>query len=193
MRSPWSRIVVVAAAIAVVAAASAYAAAASSTQARAGTRVVDMTYSCLSWRQHPFFFGMQVRLPPGGQDPAGPGMASLTTANDHAYQVVFRDVKNGLKIDKSVCRSSSSRVSLKPAGLARDQTVTRNFMGHIDGTCPTRAQRVLVHFRITMAGSTPEQALLAVRKDDAKRRPLAFFKWSPRKITDYLAGSCTVF
>jgi hypothetical protein len=38
-----------------------------------------------------------------------------------------------------------------------------------------------------------ERALFAVRKDGAKGRPLAFFKWSPDRITAYLAKSCTAY
>ena len=122
-----------------------------------------------------------------------PGLASVTTANDHAYQVVFKDVKNSLKVNKSVCRPSSRRVALKPAGLTLSQTVTTHFIGHLNGKCPTRVKRVLVHFRITMNGGTPQQALFAVRKGDARGRPLAFFKWSPDEIAGYLAKSCTTF
>jgi hypothetical protein len=120
-------------------------------------------------------------------------MASVTTANDHAYQVVFKDVKNSLKVDKPVCSPSSRRVALKPSGLALFQTVTTHFVGHLNGNCPTRVKRVLVHFRITMTGGTPQRALFAVRKGDARGRPLAFFKWSPDKITGYLAKSCTTY
>jgi len=120
-------------------------------------------------------------------------MASVTTAADHAFQVVFKDVKNSLRVDKSVCRPSSRRVALKPSGLAKDQTVTPSYAGHSSGKCPTHAKRVLVHFRIAMTGGAPERALLAVRQDRAKGRPLAFFNWSPRKVTDYLAKSCTTF
>ncbi len=120
-------------------------------------------------------------------------MASVTTANDHAYQVVFKDVQNSLKVDGPVCRPSSRRAAFKPSGLTLGQTVTTAFIAHTSGKCPTHVKRVLVHFRITMTGGTPERGLIAVRKDDAKRRPLAFFKWSPLKITDYLAKSCTTF
>jgi hypothetical protein len=189
----WSRVSIVAAAAAVAAAATAYSAPASATRARAGAQVVDKTYSCHVWRQHPFFFGAQVRLPPGSSGGAQPGLASVTTANDHAYQVVFKDEKNSLKVDKPLCRPSSRRVALKPAGLALFQTVTTHFVGHMSGKCPTRVKRVLVHFRVTMTNGTPERALLAVRKADAKARPLAFFKWSPTKITGYLANSCTTY
>lgn len=193
MQPSWSRIVIVAAAAAVAATATAYTARASADRARAGAQVVDKTYSCRVWRQHPFFFGMQVRLPATASGGAQPGLASVTTANDHAYQVVFKDVKNSLKVDKPVCRPSSRRVALKQAGLALFQTVTPHFVGHISGNCPTRVNRVLVHFRVTMTNGIPERALLAVRKGDARGRPLAFFKWRPDKITGYLAKSCTTY
>jgi hypothetical protein len=189
MQPSWGRIVIVA----VAATATAYTARASATGARAGAQVVDKTYSCRVWRQHPFYFGTQVRLPATASGGAQPGLASVTTANDHAFQVVFKDVKNSLKVDNSVCRPSSRRVALKPAGLALFQTVTTHFMGHLNGNCPTRVQRVLVHFRIAMTGGTPQRALFAVRKGDARGRPLAFFKWSPDKITGYLAKSCTTY
>jgi hypothetical protein len=193
MQPSWGRIVIVAAAAAVADGATAYAAPANATQAHAGAQVVDKTYSCRVWRQHPFYFGTQVRLPATASGGAQPGLASVTTANDHAFQVVFKDVKNSLKVDKSVCRPSSRRVALKPDGLALFQTVTTHFVGHLNGNCPTRVERVLVHFRITMTGGTPERALFVVRKGDARARPLAFFKWSPDKITGYLAKSCTTY
>lgn len=155
---------------------------------------MDKTYSCRVWRQRPFYFGTQVRLPATASGGAQPGLASVTTANNHAFQVVFKDVKNSLRVDTSICRASSRRVALKPAGLALYQTVTRHFVGHLNGKCPTRVRRVLVHFRVTMTSGTPERALFAVRKDGAKsRKPLAFFKWSPDKITGYLAKSCTAY
>ena len=193
MQPSWGRIVVVAAAAAVTATATAYTARASATQAPAGAQVVDKTYSCRVWRQHPFYFGTQVRLPATASGGAQPGLASVTTANDHAFQVVFKDVKNSLKVDQPVCRPSSRQVVLKPAGLALFQTVTTHLVGHLNGNCPTRVKRVLVHFRITMTAGTPQRALFAVRKGDAKGRPLAFFKWSPDKITGYLAKSCTTY
>ena len=193
MHPSWSRIVIVAAAAAIAATATAYTARASATQAPAGAQVVDKTYSCRVWRQHPFYFGTQVRLPATASGGAQPGLASVTTANDHAFQVVFKDVKSSLKVDQSVCRPSSRRVALKPAGLALNQTVTTHFAGHLNGHCPTHVNRVLVHFRVAMTEGTPQRALFAVRKGDAKAKPLAFFKWSPDKITGYLARSCTTY
>jgi hypothetical protein len=190
----WSRIVIVAATAALAATATAYAAPASATRAHASAQVVDKTYSCRVWRQHPFYFGTQVRLPATASGGAQPGLASVTTAHNHAFQVVFKDVKNSLKVDTSICRPSSRRVALKPAGLALYQTVTPHFVGHLNGNCPTHAKRVLVHFRVTMTNGIPERALLAVRKADSRsRKPLTFFKWSPDKISGYLAKSCTAY
>jgi hypothetical protein len=193
MQPSWRRIVIIAAAAAVAATASAYTASASATQARASAQVVDKTYSCRVWRQHPFYFGTQVRLPATASGGAQPGLASVTTAHNHAFQVVFKDVKNSLKVDRLVCSPSTRRVALKPGGLALYQTVTPHFVGHLNGNCPTHVKRVLVHFRVTMTNGTPERALFAVRKGDAKAKPLAFFKWSPDKISGYLAKNCTAY
>jgi hypothetical protein len=193
MQPSWGRISIVVGAAAVAATGSAFAAPAGATRAHAGAQVVDKTYSCLTKPRRLFFVGAQVRLPPGGQVPAGPAMATVTTADDHRFQIVFKDVKDSLKVDKSICRPSSRRLPLKPAGLALDQTVSRDFVGHITGKCPVRTKRVLVHFRVSTTAGTPTHALLAVRKDSAKGKPLAFFKWSPRKISDYLAESCTTY
>ena len=193
MQSSWRRILIATAAVAAAVGASAYAAPASVTMVHAGGQVVDRTYSCRNAPHRVFFFGTQVRLPPGGQVAAGPAMASVTTAANHAFQVVFKDVKNSLRVDRSVCRPSLRRVALKPSGLARDQTVTPSYAGHSSGKCPTHTKRLLVRFRIAMSRGTPERAVLAVRQDRAKGRPLAFLNWSPRKITDYVAESCTTF
>jgi hypothetical protein len=193
MQPSWGRISVVVGAAAVAASASAFAAPAGATRADASTQVVDKTYSCLAKPRRLFFVGAQVRLPPGGQVPAGPAMATVSTANDHRFQVVFKDVKNSLKVDRSICRPSPRRLPLKPAGLSLDQTVTRNLVGHMTGKCPVRTKRVLVHFRVSLTGGIPTRASLAVRRDSAKGKPLAFLRWSPRKISDYLAESCTTF
>ena len=193
MQPSWGRISILAGAVALAAAASAFAPPAGATRAHAGAHVVDKTYSCLTRPRRLFFVGAQVRLPPGGQVPAGPAMATVTTADDHRFQVVFKDVKNSLKVDRSICRPSSHRLPLEPAGLSLDQTVSRDFVGHITGKCPVRTKRVLIHFRVSTSGGTPTRALFAARKDSVQGKPLAFFKWSPRKISDYLAESCTTY
>jgi hypothetical protein len=50
---------------------------------------------------------------------------------------------------------------------------------------------VLVRLRLTTTNQIPSHALLAVRNDDAKRRPIAFYNWSPKKLSLYTANSCT--
>ena len=192
MKQSRGRIVIVAALLAIVATAIAYAAPAGATRTHVAAKVVDKTYSCHVWRRHPFIFGTQVRVPPGGQIAAQPAMASVTTAADHAYQVVFKDMKDSLRVDGAQCRPSSHRVPLKPSGLSLYQTVTPQFEAFINGRCPTHSTRVLVHFHVALTNGTPQRASFAVAKEGAKR-PLVFFKWSPKKISGYLAKSCTTF
>lgn len=194
MQPAWGRIVIVAAAVAVVATASAYAAPATSTRARAGSQVVDKTYSCRAAAKHPVLIAAAVRSARNR-----PAVAAVTTVRkvvtrngqrQTVTQLGFEDAKNSLRVDKSVCKPSSRRVALKPGGLSLDETVTPSFAANLSVGCPARADRVLVRMRIALTGGKPQRALLAIRRDDAKRRPVAFLNWSPRKITDYLAGDC---
>ena len=62
-------------------------------------------------------------------------------------------------------------------------------MGSVNGRCST-ARRVLVHLKITMENGKPEKALVALRNDNEKRKPIAFYRWSPSKIVGYLGNSC---
>lgn len=198
MQPAWGRIVIATAGVAVFATASAYAAPASA-RVRAGSQVVDKTYSCRVARNHGVVVTASVRYSTGGSG-ARPAVATVTTvrkvvtrngAQQTLTQLGFEDVKNSLRVDKAVCNPSSRRVALKPTGLSLDQTVTPKFSQFVNITCPARANRVLVRVRISLTNGKPQQALLAVRRDDSKRRPVAFLKWAPRKITDYLADSCS--
>jgi hypothetical protein len=94
------------------------------------------------------------------------------------------------RIDKSLCRPSSRRVALKPAGLPLYETVTQHHLGRIDARCAA-AKRVLVRFRITLTGGKPEKALFGIRNDATESRPIEFVKWSPSKVTGYLGNGCT--
>jgi hypothetical protein len=198
MRSAWGRTVIVTAAVAVFATATAYAAHASSTRARVGSQVVDKTYSCRAARKHPVLVAAAVRYATAGSRPR-PAVAAVTTVRkvvtrygvkQTATQVGFEDVKNSLRVDTSVCRLSSRRVVLKPSGLSLDETVTPRFAANLSVGCPAHADRVLIRVRIALTDGRPQRALLSVRRDDAKRRPVAFLNWDPRKITDYLADDC---
>jgi hypothetical protein len=198
MRPARGRIVVVTAAVAVLATATAYGATATSTRARVGSQVVDKTYACRVARKHPVLLAAAVRFATDGNKPR-PAVASVTTvrkvisrngAQQVLSQVGFEDVRNSLKVDKSVCKPSSRRIALKPAGLSLDETVTPTFNSYFSVGCPARANRVLVRMRIALTDGKPQRALLVVRQEGAKRRSIAFLNWSPLKITDYLAGDC---
>jgi hypothetical protein len=68
-------------------------------------------------------------------------------------------------------------------------TATTSYLGSVNGRCVT-TKRALVRFRITMRNGKPEKALVAVRNDDAKSKPIAFYRWSPRKISGHLGKTC---
>ncbi len=68
--------------------------------------------------------------------------------------------------------------------------MTPKIVGHVNERCATPRQ-VFVLFQIAIEHGTPQQALFAVRRGDAKQRSLEFIKWSPRKITAYVGKSCT--
>ena len=195
MEPARGRVLIATAAVAVFATVSAYAA--TPTRARVGTQVVDKTYSCRVARKHPVLLSAAVRS--ASAEKPRPAVATVTTVRkvvsrsgqqQVATQLGFEDVKNSLKVDKSVCSPSSRRIALKPAGLSLDQTMTQNFAGFMSVGCPARANRVLVRLRISLKGGAPQQARLIVRQEGAKRRSLAFLNWSPRRITDYLANDC---
>ncbi|MFI5039417.1 MAG: hypothetical protein ACHQCG_05705 [Solirubrobacterales bacterium] len=105
-------------------------------------------------------------------------------------QVEFESAKSSLQVDTSLCRRSSRHIGLRPAGLPLYETVTPKIVGHVNERCAT-PRRVLVRFRIAIEHGTPQQALFAVRRGDAKQRSLEFIKWGPRKITAYVGKSGT--
>ena len=192
-------IAVVAAAAAVVAAAGVYAAPAIFPSGRGGVAVVDRTYSCRVQDRGAvpaFDLEASVALPPApSQKLPRRAFLQLTTVVkklDKQFNlptIDFPDPKSGLRVDRSVCRPSARHVPLRPAGLAAGETVTPDFVGSFLERCVT-ARRALVHLHLVQSGGVPTRALLAVRNDDAKNRPIAFVKWSPSKITPYFAASC---
>jgi hypothetical protein len=106
-------------------------------------------------------------------------------------QVGFEHARNSLNVDLTNCRKSRSSPALTHAGLGGAQTATANKLGDFQERCVTK-KRVLVRYRITMSKGTPEHALVAIRNDDKKSRPIAFFRWAARKITGYLGKSCVL-
>jgi hypothetical protein len=184
-------------ALGLVATASAFAAA--SARAGGGSQVLDKTYTCRVRPQHYIDVNTSVSLPPVTSGYPTPAQLWLDTVHKTkpignllavVPQVAFEARKNTLQIDKALCRRSSHRVPLKPAGVPLYETVTPEHGGHINARCGS-TKRVLVRFRIKLTAGKPQQALFAVRNDAVKARPLEFVKWSSTKITGYLGNSCT--
>jgi len=187
------------AAAAGAAALGAHASSAASTRGAAGAATTDATYSCRVQRQRFVDIYASVTQPPvDGR--AQLAVLVLTTGvktivknntTETVSQVGVRAAKNGLKIDKSSCSRVTKHIPLKPKGLAGPPTtVTPNFRGYDGERCNTKA-RVLVRLRLKTTNGVPTQALLAVRNDDTRRRPLAFYNWNPRKISLYTGNSCS--
>ena len=186
------RAIVALAAVTVTVAASVGAAPASS------TRIVDRTYSCKVRPAHYIDLETSVTLPPENGQPR-PGQVRVTTVKKgiqrngitfYVPQVFFEEKKDSLEVDSSACRRSSRRVPLKTTGLPTPgETATPTHTGSIDGRCST-AKRVLVHVKLTTQNGKPEKALLALRNDKDKSKPIAFYRWSPSKIVGYLGNSC---
>ncbi|MGZ4372588.1 MAG: hypothetical protein ACXVRQ_10375 [Gaiellaceae bacterium] len=183
-------------AAAVVAAAITYAAPAAP-RSPGESHILDSTYSCRVRAQHYVDFDLSITVKPQ-PDQVEPAQARIDTVPKtitlggtefNVPQILFQSVKNSLKVDQTNCRRSSRKVAVKPAGLPAFETVTPRYLGEIQARCAT-VKRVLVRFRIQMKNHTPQQALIAVRNDDAKMKKLAFFNWKPHKISSHLAKSC---
>jgi hypothetical protein len=162
-------------------------------------RVVDRTYSCSVRPERYVDVNASVALSAAVTGHPTPAQMWLDTVHKTkpigglqavVPQVEFESAKSSLQVDTATCRRSSHRIALKSAGLPLYETVTPKLIGHVNERCAT-PKRALVRFRIVMDNGTPQQALFAVRRGDAKSRPLEFIKWSPRKITAYAGKSCT--
>ena len=163
------------------------------------TKTVDATYSCrvqAKQSEHFIDLDLAVTYPPlnGYHRPARMSVKTWPKTFQSGgtsfliSQVYFEHVKNSLKVDQTNCRKARHAPALTHAGLGVGTTVTPNKLGQFEERCITK-KRVLIRYRITMSNGTPESALVAIRNDDTKSKPVAFFRWAPRKITGYL-GSC---
>ena len=163
-----------------------------------GSATTNATYSCLVSKQHSVDLYGSVTLPP--QDgKRQPGLLSFTTGTKSVTkngvtttvsQLGLAAKKNSLKVDKSSCSRVKHQIPLKPKGLTSPTTATKNLFGHISVQCTTGAH-VLVRLLVKTKAGVPVHAVLAVRNTDAKKRPLAFYDWTPTKLVVYSAGSCT--
>jgi hypothetical protein len=105
-------------------------------------------------------------------------------------QVSLQATRNSLRIDPKSCRRVKHGIPLKPKGLPGPPTrVTPSLFGHDSERCDT-ASRVLVRLRVQSTDHTPTHALLAIRNDNAKKRPIGFYNWSPSKVTVYTGHTC---
>ena len=176
----------------------AHASSAAPTRAAAGASTLDKTYSCRVQKQHFVDLYASVTLPPADNRPQ-PGILDVTTgvrvSNQNGVtvevaQVSLRATKNSLRIDTKSCRRVKHGIPLKPKGLPGPPTkVTPSLFGHDSERCPT-AGRVLVRLRVQSTDHTPTHALLAIRNDNAKKRPVGFYNWSPSKVTVYTGKNC---
>jgi hypothetical protein len=163
-----------------------------------GVRTIDKTYSCRVRRQHYVDLAASVTLPPVDNQPQ-PGVLVVTTAQKTikknnavvtVAQVSLTAAKNSLRIDQSVCRRVKQQIPLKPKGLAGPPTTATPTFGEPDNERCTTTARVLVRLRVKTRAHTPTHALLAIRNDNARRQPIAFYDWSPRKFTVYSGKTC---
>jgi hypothetical protein len=139
-----------------------------------------------------------VTLPPANDKPQ-PGLLVLTTGaktvvkngvTTTVSQLGLSATKKSLKVDKSSCLRVKHQIPLKPKGLPTPpRTATPDLFGHVNLQCRTTA-RVLVRLQLTTTAGLPTHALLAVRDDNAKKRPLAFYNWTPGKVRAYSAPAC---
>lgn len=181
------------------AAMSVHASTAAPSRAAAGAATIDKTYSCKVSRQHNVDLYASVNIPPSGNQPAAPGFLVLTTGvrtrQQNGVQITVSQLslnskKNSLRIDTKSCRRVQRKVPLKPKGLPGPPTkVTPTLFGHDSEHCGATA-RVLFRLRVTTTNHTPTYALLAVRDDTAKSRPIGFFKWSPTQASVYPGKTC---
>jgi hypothetical protein len=160
---------------------------------------LDKTFSCRVRRQHFVDLSASATIPPANGQQQAPGGLYMTTVKKTRTQsgvvitltqVSLSARKNSLRIDTSVCSRVKHQIPLKPKGLSGPVTVTPHHQGFDNEQCGTAA-RVLVRLRLTSTAGTPTHALLAVRNDNAKKRPIAFYNWSPDKVNVYTANSCT--
>jgi hypothetical protein len=177
-----------------------HASSAAPARAAARTSTSNATYSCVVSQQHFVNVYGGVTLPPV-KNRQQPGALTLSTGvktvvkdgvTTTVSQIGVGARKNSLKIDKSSCSRVKHQIPLKPKGLPPSlaKTATPTLFGHVGLQCGSGA-RVLVRLQLTTKAGVPTHALLAVRNGSAKKRPLAFYNWTPARVTAYSAASCT--
>jgi hypothetical protein len=158
----------------------------------------DKTFSCRVRRQHFVNLAASATLPPvnGQRQPGGLYLTTVQkTRQQNGATVILTQVslsnrKDSLRIDLATCRRVKHQIPLKPKGLSGPPiTVTPHHQGFDNERCGA-ADRVLVRLQFKTTNGVPSHALFAVRNDNAKKRPIAFYNWSPDKVSIYTANNC---
>jgi hypothetical protein len=178
-----------------------HASSAAPTRAAADASTFDKTFSCRVRRQHFVNLAASSNVPSSNGQRQSPGGLFLTTvqkthqengATVTLTQVSLSARKNSLRIDTHVCNRVKHQIPLRPKGLPGPPfTLTPHHQGFDNEFCDTAA-RVLVRLQFKTTNGVPSHALFAVRNDNTKRRPIAFYNWSPDKVSVYTANNCVV-
>lgn len=178
-----------------------HASSAAPTRATADASTFDKTFSCRVRRAHFVNLVASSNIPStNGQKQQAGGLYLTTvqkTRQENGATVTLTQVslsarKNSLRIDTSTCRRVKHQIPLRPKGLPTPPfTLTPHHQGFDNEFCDTAA-RVLVRLQFKTTNGIPSHALFAVRNDNTKRRPIAFYNWSPDKVSVYTANNCTV-
>lgn len=177
-----------------------HASSAAPTRASANTSTFDKTFSCRVRRQQFVNLTGSANLPStnGQRQPGGLYLTTVQKTREQngalvtLTQVSLSARKNSLRIDMSTCRRVKQQIPLKPKGLPGPPiTLTPHHQGFDNERCGA-TDRVLVRLQFKTTNGVPSHALFAVRNDSAKRRPIAFYKWSPDKVSVYTANNCVV-
>jgi hypothetical protein len=175
-----------------------HAGSAAPTRASSGAATLDKTFSCRVRSQHFVDLYTSATLPPANNKPQ-PGGLFLTTGvktivkNNTTVtvaQVSLQAKQNSLRIDTGACHRVKKQIPLKPKGLPTPPVaVTPTLRGYDNEQCDTTG-RVLVRLQLKSTNHIPTHALMAVRNENAKSRPIAFYNWSANKVTVYLGKTC---
>jgi hypothetical protein len=185
----WRRVAIAFAAIAVAACASA--AVFASSHATAAT--IDQTWSSPA---AVLGGGRHVEIYTGVDTPGETAYLRFTvmpqaqTGLVGLQQLSFFHRPTPIEFDRQRCRRVRESVPLSGRGLVSQATITTHFVGKLTATCPA-ARRVVLHLRATVQGGSPTRALVEVRNESG--RPVAFFDWSPTRVSSALGARCTTY
>ncbi len=178
----WRRTGVALAAVAVAA----LAAAAVVAGTRGGGTTIDRTVSCRTQLTAGVrSFGIDALPIPQGFD-----YAVLGVTTGHTGQLLVVDTRfKGFQLDGSSCRPVKRQIPLIRAKLPSAGVYGAGVFSGFGARCLLPG-RVLLRVRLHLdAAGKPQSALLALRLQ-TKNRPVAFVRWSPKRVAAYLSPLC---